>query len=192
MAFHKDDKCKKYSSSRANPGNINCYLLLWKLPAGCAVGREPYTDNSSYTIWVSISRLCHLKCGTYVRLLKILVWMNRWKWQNFAVDYDVVCCSSFYQCWDRFFFICCTGVPCDISDRSPKRKCSTNLRQHVNVNVTDDEKMRFSKARSKVRSCRSTKMMGMNLFTGMSSEKLWGTVFYEWLRWRNILTFQLT
>jgi hypothetical protein len=60
------------------------------------------------------------------------------------------------------------------------------------VNVTDDEKMRFSKARSKVRSCRSTKMMGMNLFTGMSSEKLWGTVFYEWLRWRNILTFQLT
>jgi hypothetical protein len=40
------------------------------------------------------------------------------------------------------------------------------------MNVTYDEKMRFSKAKNKVRTRRSTKKMGMDLLTGMSSEKL--------------------
>ena len=123
---------------------------------------------------------------------KVLLWRKRWKWQNSAVDYGVLRRSSFYQCRDRFFFICYTRVPWDISGRSPWRKCITSLRQHVNVNVTDDEEMRLSKAKSKFRTCRSTKKMGTNLFTGISSGKLWGSIVRKCLRWRNILTFQLT
>jgi hypothetical protein len=40
-------------------------LLFRKLYAGCAVSREPYTDNSTYVDWLSIRRLRHMKCRTY-------------------------------------------------------------------------------------------------------------------------------
>jgi hypothetical protein len=185
----KHDKCKKCSPLRANPGNISCFLLLWKLLAECAIGREPYTDNSSYADCVSISRLWYMKHRIYVKLLEILVWRDRSKWRNFTVDDGVfVCCSSFQLCRDIFVFIWCTNIPCDISGRSQKRKCNGRLMQLVKVKVTDDEEMRFLKAKSKVRTCKSTKKLGMNLLTGKSSERHRGSLFYECCRWRNILS----
>jgi hypothetical protein len=63
------------------------FSLFWKLHAGCSVGREPCTDNSTYADWISICRLRHVKRRTSVKLLKILVWSGGTQWHSWLRHY---------------------------------------------------------------------------------------------------------